>query len=234
MAKTIFRDMTNGWDAHCGGGLWWDKKRTYKNAIPNELFLLVATRLHQRTPDDACGAGSYFCWATNEWSWFKNSGLLNTENLINDGLTTNCVNNGQTAWTYNQGVILGGLTDLYKVTGDTNYLCQAEAIADAAIKSLTDENGVLVESCEASGCGGGDVPQFKGVFIRNLSYLYETDGKPAYFDLLSSCARSVWFKSRDKKNRLGLKWSGPFESADAARQSSAIMPLAAFARIARH
>ena len=135
MAKTIFADMTGGWDDHCGGGIWWSKDRTYKNAIPNELFLLVAIRLHQRTPGDG-GAGSYFYWATNEWSWFKASGMINAQNLINDGLTSDCQNNGQTTWSYNQGVILGGLADLYQVTGDTNYLNQAEVIADAAISRL--------------------------------------------------------------------------------------------------
>ena len=112
----------------------------YKNAIPNELFLLNAIRLHQRTPGDG-GTGSYFYWATNEWSWFKNSGMINAQNLINDGLTANCLNNGQTTWTYNQGVILGGLTELYKITGDTNYLVAAETIANAAIANLTSRQG---------------------------------------------------------------------------------------------
>jgi predicted alpha-1,6-mannanase (GH76 family) len=231
-AKTIFQDMTNGWDGHCDGGLWWSKARTYKNAIPNELFLLVSIRLHQRTVGDG-GTGSYFFWATNEWRWFKNSGLINSENLVNDGLTANCLNNNGTPWTYNQGVILGGLVDLYKVTGDTNYLVQAEAIADAAIKSLSDKAGVLSEPCESTDCHGGDTPQFKGIFIRNLAYLYEADHKAAYFDFISTCALSVWNNDRNRENQLGLKWSGPFDTADPVRQSSAVMALAALADISK-
>ncbi len=42
--------------------------------------------------------------------------MIDAKSLINDGLTTNCANNGETTWTCNQGVILDGLTDLYKVT----------------------------------------------------------------------------------------------------------------------
>src|SRR5205085_1521469 len=152
MARTIFADMTHGWDDHCGGGLWWNKAHTYKNAIPNELFLLAAIRLHQRTDGDG-GVGSYLYWATNEWAWFKASGMINAQNLVNDGLN-GCANNGSTTWTYNQGVILGGLTDLYKVTGDVSYLNQATAIADAAIATLVDGNGILREPCESGNCGG--------------------------------------------------------------------------------
>jgi len=223
MAKTIFSNMTGGWDSTCTGGLWWDKAHTYKNAIPNELFLLDAIRLHQRTPGDG-GTGSYFYWATNEWTWFSNSGMINAQNLINDGLT-NCANNGETTWTYNQGVILGGLTDLYKVTGNTNYLSRAETLANAATSTLVND-GVLQEPCD---CGGGNVPQFKGIFIRNLTYLYDVDHKPAYFNFLYNSAHSVWSNDKNSSNQLGMTWTGPFDSADAARQSSAIMPVSALA-----
>jgi len=228
MAKTIFADLVTGWDTTnlvCPGGVWWNKTHTYKNAIPNELFLLAAIRLHQRTPGDG-GSGSYFYWATNEWSWFQASGMINAQNLVNDGLN-GCVNNGQTTWTYNQGVILGGLTDLYKVTGNSSFLNQATAIANAAITSLVDANGVLHEPCEPN-CGG-DGPQFKGIFIRYLAYLYDVTRNQAYYNFLFTNAHAVWFKGRNDFNQLGLEWDGPLDSADAARQSSALMPVSALA-----
>jgi predicted alpha-1,6-mannanase (GH76 family) len=228
MAKTIFNDMKGGWDPTCGGGIWWQKPNNYKNAIANELFLLVAIRLHQRTPGDP-GANNYLYWGTNEWSWFKNSGMINPQNLINDGLSSACVNNGQTTWTYNQGVILGGLTDLYKSTGDSSYLTQAIAIADAATSTLVDTDGVLREPCELTGCGGGDVPQFKGIFIRNLAYLNDVVRKPSYSAFLLRNAHAVWFNDRNPNNQLGLKWDGDLDSVDAARQSSALMPLSVVA-----
>jgi predicted alpha-1,6-mannanase (GH76 family) len=230
MAKTIFKDITNGWDTsatNCGGGIWWNKTHTYKNAIPNELFLLAAIRLHQRTPGDS-GAGSYFYWATNEWAWFKASGLINSQNLINDGLTTSCLNNGETTWTYNQGVILGGLTDLYKVTSNATYLNQAILIADAATATLVDGNGILLEPCESGNCGS-DGPQFKGIFIRNLAYLYDVTRTATFYNFLYKNAHAVWFNDRNSSNQLGLHWDGPFDTNDAARQSSAMMPVSALA-----
>lgn len=228
MAKVIFGDLTKGWTGRCNGGLVWSKKHLYKNAIPNELFLLTAIRLHQRTPEDQ-GPGSYLDWAVKEWNWFKNTGMINPQYLVNDGLNQQCENNGGTTWTYNQGVLIGGLTDLYKVTGDTNYLNQATMIADAAIALLVDGHDVLQEPCEEHGCGGGDLPQFKGIFIRYLTYLYDETRNPAYRDFLVANARSVWAKDRDAENHLGLKWDGPFDLADAARQSSAMMALSALA-----
>jgi predicted alpha-1,6-mannanase (GH76 family) len=228
MARTIFTDMTGGWDSHCEGGIWWKKDRRYKNAIANELFLLVAVKLHQRTPGDQ-GPGSYLDWARREWEWFRGSGMINSEHLINDGLTSRCRNNGQTTWTYNQGVILGALTEFYKATGDRALLEQAERIADAALEGLTTPAGVLREVCEPDDCGGADVPQFKGIFARYLADLHDVTRKPAYYNFLLTNARSIWAHNRDSSNRFGLRWTGPIDTVDAARHSSAMVPLAALA-----
>lgn len=60
--------------------------------------------------------------------------MINEKNLINDGLTINadatCVNNGEITWSYNQGVILGGLAELYKATGNSTLLAKAVDIAE--------------------------------------------------------------------------------------------------------
>jgi len=229
MAKAIFNDMTRGWDSICGGGIWWDKDKTYKNAIANELFLEVTARLHQRTPGDTVGGGSgprhtsYIDWANKEWQWFKNSGMMNASNLVNDGLDSDtCANNGRNPWTYNQGVILGALTDLYKITGDASYLAQAEAIADANNRTNIDDNGILYEKgCEPSNSCGTDGPQFKGIFMKNLYYLYQSDNKQAYKNFIIKNVDAIWNRGRDRSNHLGLHWDGPFDRVQARNQSSA-------------
>jgi predicted alpha-1,6-mannanase (GH76 family) len=224
MSKTIFTDMAGGWSDTCGGGIWWSKKRRYKNAIANELFLLVAIRLNQRTPGDA-GPGSFYDWAEREWTWFKNSGMINSRNLVNDGLNRDCQNNGRTTWSYNQGVILGALADFYRATGDTNFLAQANAIAGAAIHTLVDDRGILQDRCEKTGCRGGDAPQFKGIFIRNLKRLNDASPQQDFADFLLRNAHATWL-NRDSNNCFGLRWSGPFDRADACRQSSAMAAIA--------
>jgi predicted alpha-1,6-mannanase (GH76 family) len=219
MAKTIFADITTGWDTTCGGGVWWSKARTYKNAIPNELFLTVAARLHQRTPGDE-GPGSYLEWAQRTWAWFEASGMINAQHLVNDGLTADCQNNNGTTWTYNQGVILGGLVELARITNDPALIDQAKAIADGAIGALSNADGVLIEPCEPS-CGA-DGPQFKGIFIRNLSLLFEATGERRYRAFIERNADVIWADARNTSYQFGLRWAGPFDAADAARQSSAM------------
>ena len=143
-AQAIFSDMTKAWDNTCGGGIYWTSERNYKNAITNELFLLVAARLARRVPNGT-GPGSYHDWALKETDWFVNkSGMINGQKLINDGLTpSTCKNNNQATWSYNQGVILGGLTEMWRLTGDRGYLANAEQIADAVITRMTYPNGTL-------------------------------------------------------------------------------------------
>ena len=111
MAGSIFNDMAIGWDDTCGGGIWWSKERKYKNAIANELFLDVAAHLANRTRDIKLRA-MYLDWADREWKWFAASSMIASDHQINDGLTAACKNNQKTIWSYNQGVILGGLTEL--------------------------------------------------------------------------------------------------------------------------
>lgn len=87
-------------DDVCGGGLWWKTDRNYKNAIPNELFIKLAASLHNRIPGDTM----YLNQAVEVVEWFKMSGMINAENLINDGLTSDCRNNGQVMMMHIKGI----------------------------------------------------------------------------------------------------------------------------------
>ncbi|KAB5535212.1 glycosyl hydrolase family 76-domain-containing protein, partial [Coniochaeta sp. 2T2.1] len=236
MAQRIFEDMKAGTDNTCGGGIWWSKDRNYKNAIANELYLSVAASLANRVP----GKKSYYLdIAKREWTWFRNSGMINAQNNINDGLNINadgtCTNNGKTAWSYNQGVILGGLVELSKASGDSSFISQANTIATAAIKLLSDSSGVIHDGgCEPN-CGG-DGNQFKGIFMRNLGYLYEGSPQAAYKTSIEKNADAIWARDRNAaNNQLGVVWTGPYTAGGgptAATQSSALDALVAALRVA--
>jgi predicted alpha-1,6-mannanase (GH76 family) len=229
-ARTIFANLLTGWDDACGGGLWWNTKRRYKNAITNELFLTLAARLHQRCP----GNGDYLEWARREWDWFCARGLIGDSGLVNDGLDDSCENNRGQTWTYNQGVLLGGLAALHQITGDAAYLRVGGALADAALTRLTTpaphaRHGILLEPREhvTPRRQDRDLSQFKGIFVRNLYDFYLQSPRPAYREFICDNARSIWANDRNSRNQFGLHWAGPFDYADASRQSSALDVLTA-------
>ncbi|WP_263376754.1 glycoside hydrolase family 76 protein [Granulicella aggregans] len=226
MAESIFKDMAGGWDDTCGGGIWWSKDRGYKNAIANELFLAVAAHLANRTR--GAERHAYATWSKRELKWFRGTGLINAQGLINDGLGKakdqtsggGCSNNGQTTWTYNQGVILGGLAEMSKGGHGAAELKLAREIARAAMAHLADKDGVLHDPCEPK-CGGDGV-QFKGIFVRNLAALYRVDPEAEFAAFVQGNAEAIWTKDRGPEDRLGETWSGPYMAANAGAQSSGL------------
>lgn len=219
MARSIFADMANGWDSTCSGGIWWSKDRKYKNAIANELFLSVAAHLASHS-SNAKERAQYVAWAQKEWAWFSNSGMINAQHLINDGLDlATCKNNQGTTWSYNQGVVLGGLTELNKIAPDPVLPTTAQAIANAALTNLTDAN-IMHDTCEPK-CGGDGV-QFKGIFVRNLMELDDSFSDTRYKQFVEANAESIWNHSQGPNYQFGQVWSGPFDVGSAGSQSSAL------------
>ncbi|ORY58497.1 putative glycosyl hydrolase [Pseudomassariella vexata] len=212
----------------CSGGIVWDiPSRTYYNAISNELYLELTATLHNLLQGDTL----YLNRSLQEWEWFKNSGMINSASLVNDGLmdggnNNTCVNNDGTTWTYNQGVILGGLVQLYKATGDFTYLDTAKAIADAVIASaelapggiLTEPCG-SVEECEINGFA------FKGIFMQRLQKLDAVLPDRPYSGFILQNARSAYGMDRAATSGLafyGRLWQGPYDEASIARQESVV------------
>jgi predicted alpha-1,6-mannanase (GH76 family)/exonuclease III len=220
MARTIFEDMTLGWDGVCGGGVYWKKPNIGKHTITNELFLLAAIRLHQYSPATVRGQ-TYLQWAVATWRWLETHGIVNGENLVENGLNDQCELQKGPFYTYNQGVILGGLVELGMVTHDPALIERARKIATAAIGKLIYPNGILKEAAEPQ--MNGDSSQFKGIFMRYLARLYATTADPLFAEFIRRNAEAVWEHARDPKtDQLGALWGGPFDGADAARQSSAL------------
>ncbi|KFH47733.1 putative mannan endo-1,6-alpha-mannosidase -like protein [Hapsidospora chrysogenum ATCC 11550] len=209
----------------CSGGVIWDiPSLEYKNAISNEQYIKLAASLHNRIPGDE----RYLQRALQAWEWFEGSGMINADKLVNDGLAENasgeCRNNNQTTWTYNQGMILGGLVELSRATDDKGYLEAAREIADAVIASEElSPDGILTEPCSpGEGCSS-DQTSFKGIFAKNLAELDNAlEGQP-YKEYLVQNAESAWKKARNETNDLyGVSWTGPLGEATVGSQISAV------------
>ena len=226
MAQTDADYIHQGWDSTCGGGVWWQRNpRSYKNAITNELFLELTAWLHNTIRGDT----KYLTWAKAEWSWFDQSGMINKHNLINDGLNDGCKNNGQATWTYNQGVILAGLAQLYQATGNSALLTEAERLASAAISHLA-VGGVLTEPCKTDACAdqfGTSAQSFKGIFVRDLKVLAVTAHTTQFNAFFTAQARSIEARDTSAQHQFGVYWAGPIDGLTSSSQASALDALVA-------
>jgi predicted alpha-1,6-mannanase (GH76 family) len=271
-AEDIFLDMAGGWDDVWQGGIYWGKYNgqpdragaaaapagwhgPYKNAIANELFISVAAALalRRRRQD---GRADYLNWARRGWAWFSSpppSGvaMINAAGLVNDSPDSDGVNsNTASIWSYNQGVLLRGLSELTELTGDQSYRARAEEIADAFItnpwyqaqrkaKGQAPEppptqsgviGGILHEhdDCQADGSArpagrtpGVDSTLFKGIFVRNLARLYQATGKPSYRQFILANAHSA-LDHMDEHYHFGCNWAAPADVADFVRQAAGV------------
>jgi predicted alpha-1,6-mannanase (GH76 family) len=207
MAVTIANYVNGYWDpSTCGGGVWWNAEKTYKNAVTNGLYIRLTAELHNRIHGDT----AWLARAKQAWTWFTGSGMINSSGLVNDGLTDTCQNNGQTVWSYNQGLAIGAGLELWRATHDPKVLATARRLADAAISSpalVTD--GVLSESCDPVGQTCDDnQKQFKGIFMRYMMDAADTTHDPRYQAFVDKQAASVWNDDRNAADQLGSRWSG--------------------------
>jgi predicted alpha-1,6-mannanase (GH76 family) len=218
-AASIFHRIGNTyWDDTCGGGLWWDHERTYKNAITNELFLYAATSLYMATGDP-----SYSAWAHREWKWLDHSGLINEQGFINDGLDKACKNYGGTTYTYNQGVILSGLTNLAQVDGDPSYRLLAVKLAEASTARLATKEGTLEEP---TGELNQDGEIFKGILVFHLGRLVpliENQQDQKMLSLfLERNASTVWTNRDRTAGKINGYWDRSHIRYGAAAQAAGI------------
>src|SRR3569833_1322014 len=225
------QNMYDHWtDRRCGGGIGQDipSATTYKTAISNELYIKTAVSLHNRRP----GNGTYLQRAQRVWIWFRESGMIDESHFVNAGLTEDangtCTSIEGTVWTYTQGVILGGLVELYRATKSASYLDAARDMADMVLSStLAPAGGLLTEPCDWDLSCSEEQAAFKGVFARNLDELAAVSNDTRYRQFLWQNANFAWDEDRNASNFFDASWHGPFDGYSIGSQASAVSLLVA-------
>ena len=141
----------------------------------------------------------------------ENATANEIEYLINDGLIVDknngqvCYNNNQTQWSYNQGVILGGLKYLAMINEKINktvsdhFVNLGYSIIQSVSNHLTQQKTVILQngtnvnvsilhelSSDSHVRTSGDAQQFKGIYMRYLGYFWQ---------YLNKSSSAYWWES---------------------------------------
>ena len=141
-AQETARFVLSGWDDKLGGGIWWhalhkdDSKNTCANGPAAVGFLYLA----RVGPSSEAAQWLEAARKTVEWTTTK---LQAPDGLFEDRIivATGEVKRGKL--TYNSALMLRANLDLYRQTGQTNYLNQAKRIGKAADFFCNKQTGVF-------------------------------------------------------------------------------------------
>lgn len=176
MAQAVFNEMYSRWDsANCGGGLrWqiftWNSGYNYKNTISNACLFQIAARLGRYT-----GNNTYLDVAEKVFDWLVDVGyvVLKDKGNVYDGaeIDDNCTSITTYEWTYNHGVVLGGLAYMYNASNGSSVWEERVTQILGGATSYFFSNGIMYESaCQTSttvNCNN-DQRSFKSIFSRML------------------------------------------------------------------
>ena len=158
----LFNDIIGGWSNVDGGGIHWNKNVTGdgagKNACSNAPAMILAARLYQTT-----GEQKYLDWALRIYEYMRDHSRF-PDGVVKD---TPQNNNHEVTFSYNQGTWVGGLLELYKITGEEHYRQTATDLLDLLLfGKWYSPKGIMNERQNYNQDDGG---MFKGIFIRYLT-----------------------------------------------------------------
>ncbi len=192
-AIQLWDNIAEGWNDSHGGGIAWNKQMPYyKNTPANAPMAILSFRLFQKS-----GEKKYLLKGKEIMNWLQSTLVNEYTGLIWDGIGREGGDVIDKDWkfSYNQGTYIGAAIELYELEGDTTWLNRAIQTADNALYQFTGMNDVLVDE------GVGDGGLFKGIFVRYLKMLAESDGvsdgkRNRYTDFIKHNADSLWDSGR--------------------------------------
>ena len=208
-ARLFYELASAGWERTlCGGGMLWNPYLLpYKNAVTNELFISASVAMYLYFPGDQVqspyassssisnsGAHNqeHLLAAIEGYRWLKNSRMTGIFGLYADGFhisrwkswqdpgTRQCDELNPMVYTYNQGVILSGLSGLWLATASAEYLDDAHDLVQRVIKATgwssstgqwagLGRDGIIEDTCDSFGTCTNDGQSFKGIFFHHLA-----------------------------------------------------------------
>ncbi|KAI8901455.1 glycoside hydrolase [Globomyces pollinis-pini] len=209
LAQTTYDQVWGDWDSSCGGGIWWSrnregKDRYYKSTISQSQQIYLGARLLALQGDKGFSSQT-----AQIYNYLVATGLITSDKRILDGINsdTTCRVN-QNLYSYQNGMLIGALAWLGKVTSSSAYINEANNLARAALATYAPNN-VITDTCEPN-CSQNTVA-FKGILIRGLGYLYEFTNDLAVKGLIKKALTdsvAAMLSTCDNNYSCGNIWSG--------------------------
>lgn len=214
--RTLWKDIQTGWNDQQGGGIAWRKEQLdYKNTPANAPAVILAARLYRKFGDE-----QDLAWAKKIYRWQRDHLVDAESGFVWDGMNRQGDGRIDKRWafSYNQGVYIGANLELFRATEDPSYRQEALRTARAAIDRLTDKDTrVFTER------GGGDGGLFKGILIRYLTDLIQSQPgelTEAYRESIYKNADSLWQQTAEQETVLfGPNWSAAPKPASDANEN---------------
>lgn len=193
--------VISGWDENLDGGIYWcEQKKKSKNTCSNAPASVLAFKLFEATNDS-----NYFYWGNKIYNWTK----INLQDPADYLYFDNVKMNGKVdsaKYTYNSGQMLQAAALLYKLTGQNEYLSEAQKIAKSAIlhftKNFTTQEGKQIRLFKNTG------NWFNTILFRGYVELYRVDQNPEFIQIFKDNLEQLWNTVRDENGLFGKDWTG--------------------------
>jgi len=222
----LWEDIKTAWNDNMGGGMSWKKDQLdYKNTPANAPAAILAFRLYQRLQreDD-------LAWGVKILNWNMENLTDPVTGIVWDGINRLGDKKIDIEWnfTYNQGVVIGALIELYKINQSQECLEQAVKIARETKRLFVDTNDGIIPYEGIDDCG-----LFKGILVRYLYDLIELyPGLDEIKDMILMNAQCVIEKGMNEKGLIGGNWEEKENyCVDLAQHLSGIMLLEVAAKL---
>lgn len=199
-AKEIWEFLMSGCDDVLGGGIYWcEQKKGSKNTCSNAPAAVMALRMFEATHDSL-----YFKKGMELYDWTKKN-LQDKDYLYFDNVGVNG-NIGRAKYAYNTGQMLQATALLYKLTGNKEYLVEAQKMAEAGVvyfgEAFKDPKGKELSLFRKKGVW------FVAIMFRGYAELYRQDHDPRYLRIFQDNLDQAWNYARYDNGLINADWAG--------------------------
>jgi len=197
-AIEMFRYAISGWSDAMGGGIYWrEKDPDTKNTCSNGPAAVLALQLYEETQERF-----YLEWALKILDWLKPL-KSPVKGVYLDAIKQDGAIDERT-FTYNSGTPIHANALLYKITGENQYLNEANFLAGASYRHfarLEAQSGLKFLP---------NTPWFNAVLLRAYLELYHVDPShdPVYLLFIKANLEYAWKHARAADLSFSPDWTG--------------------------